>query len=376
MKRLLPLWAVGCQLVALTASLSPSQETDLKIVMSTSLTVIRMSTVRPLIGYVVDEVADVDDEIIRQVVGWDCDVAFEMDRAIVYCLTRESVEHVASIANNVALVRTARLHAHLDEDSKKAQLQSWLSGEARVMVATGVIGCGYNYPSVRLVIHRGSFRSFAALHQESGRLARDGKPGISRVISSAKSRAQALHIDSSFVEPNAWITDTESCRRHNLHLAVDGQSQRVYGDAGNLCHPSPNCPLLLDGCRCFKCLGPHPRSDCPNSIPRSPDSCPKCHLLHNGQALGNVQLHEGRYGADCPGQIRGERYRILLWAIWRRNPSDMRKAMPKLKDITRDEELARWMGQKALGRSITNFTRLVDACIRMLEQDIRRKIQF
>jgi superfamily II DNA helicase RecQ len=94
------------------------------------------------------------------------------------------------------------------------------------MVATGVIGCGYNYPSVRLVIHCGSFRSFAAMHQESGRLARDGNPGISRVISSAKSRDEALHIDSSFVEPNAWIMNTENCRRHNLHLAVDGQSQR------------------------------------------------------------------------------------------------------------------------------------------------------
>jgi superfamily II DNA helicase RecQ len=88
MKRLLPLWAVGCQLVALTASLSPSQETDLKIVMSARFTVIRMSTVRPLIGYVVDEVTDVDDEIIRQLIEWDCNVSSETDRAMVYCLTR------------------------------------------------------------------------------------------------------------------------------------------------------------------------------------------------------------------------------------------------------------------------------------------------
>ncbi len=88
MKCMLPLWVVGCQLVALTASLSPSQETDLKIVMSTTFTVIRMCTVRPLIGYVVDEVADVDDEIIRQLIEWDCDVSLEMDRAMVYCLTR------------------------------------------------------------------------------------------------------------------------------------------------------------------------------------------------------------------------------------------------------------------------------------------------
>jgi hypothetical protein len=194
--------------------------------MSTKFAFVQMSTVRPLIGYAVDEVEDVDEEIIRQIVEWDCDVSSEADKAIVYCFTRQSVERVAFVANNMACVRTAHLHAHLEEDAKKAQLQSWLSGEARVLVAIGVIGCGYNYPSVKLVIHRGSFRSFAALHQESGRLARDGRPGTSRVISNKKSRAEAMHLDSSFVEPNAWIVDTETYQRHDLHLAVDGQAQR------------------------------------------------------------------------------------------------------------------------------------------------------
>jgi hypothetical protein len=114
----------------------------------------------------------------------------------------------------------------------------------------------------------------------------------------------------------------------------------VYGGDGNVRHPSQNCLLLLGGRRCFKCMGPHPRSDCRNSIPQSLSICPKCHLSHNGHALGNVPLHERRYGVDCPGQIRGERYWILLWAIWRRNPLDVHKAMPELMNITRDEELA------------------------------------
>ncbi len=122
MKRLLPLWAMGCQLVALMASLSPFQEIDLKIMMSARFAVVRMSMVHPLIEYVVDEVADVDEEIVRQFIEWDCNVSSETDRAMVYCLTRQSVEQVASIANNVACVRTAHLHAHLDEDAKKAQL--------------------------------------------------------------------------------------------------------------------------------------------------------------------------------------------------------------------------------------------------------------
>jgi hypothetical protein len=54
----------------------------------------------------------------------------------------------------------------------------------------------------------------------------------------------------------------------------------------------------------------------------------------------------------------------------------MHKAIPELKNVTSDEELARWMGLKALGQSITNFTRLVDACIQMLEQDNHKKHNF
>jgi len=78
-----------------------------------------MSMVCQLIGYVVDEMVDVDDEIIQQLIEWDCNVSFKTDRAMVYCLTRQSVERRASIANNVACVKTIHLHAHLDEDTKK-----------------------------------------------------------------------------------------------------------------------------------------------------------------------------------------------------------------------------------------------------------------
>jgi hypothetical protein len=57
----------------------PSQKTDLKIVMSTTFIVIWMSMVRSLIGYVIDEMVDVDDEIIRQLIEWDCNVSSETD---------------------------------------------------------------------------------------------------------------------------------------------------------------------------------------------------------------------------------------------------------------------------------------------------------
>ncbi len=42
---------------------------------------------------------------------------------------------------------------------------------------------------------------------------------------STKSKVEAVHIDSSFAEPNAWIMDMKDYRQHNLHLVIDGQSQ-------------------------------------------------------------------------------------------------------------------------------------------------------
>ncbi len=56
--------------------------------MSTTFIIIWMLIVRSLIGYVVDGVVDVDDEIIQQLIKWDYNVFFETNKAIVYCLTR------------------------------------------------------------------------------------------------------------------------------------------------------------------------------------------------------------------------------------------------------------------------------------------------
>jgi hypothetical protein len=68
---------------------------------------------------------------------------------------------------------------------------------------------------------------------------------------------------------------------------------------------SPNSTLsdIIGWLLVLQSLGPHSRADCQNHIPHSHDICPKCHLLHTRQALGNVPLHEGKYGVECLGQI-------------------------------------------------------------------------
>ncbi|CAK9861267.1 unnamed protein product [Sphagnum jensenii] len=130
---------------------------------------------------------------------------------------------MASIANNVACVWIAHLHAHLDEDAKKAQLWSWLSAKCVSWWPLGSSGVGTTICPLGSSFIVDLF-DLLLLFTKS-RLARDGQPRMSKVIYSAKSRAEALHIDLSFAEPNVWITDAENYQRHNLHLVVDGQSQ-------------------------------------------------------------------------------------------------------------------------------------------------------
>jgi hypothetical protein len=109
--------------------------------------------------------------------------------------------------------------------------------------------------------------------------------------------------------------------------------------------------------------------DCPKLIPLSLDNCPTYHLLHNGQALGNIPLHEGKYDIKCGVHLRGKSYRVLIWAMWHEYRPPMEKAMPSHKDISNDQEFARWMATKALGHSINNFTQLANACICIIEEN-------
>ncbi len=137
----------------------------------------------------------------------------------------------------------------------------------------------------------------------------------------------------------------------------------------NNVHLSQHCQRLLQAHQFFKCLGQHSPVDCPNLIPLSPDNSPTCHLLHNGQALGNISLHEGKYDIKCGGQLQGKCYRVFIWAMWHEYRSHMEKAMPSLKNISNNQEFARWMATKAFGHSINNFVQLANACICIIEEN-------
>jgi len=73
-------------------------------------------------------------------------------------------------------VSAAPYHAKLPSDQLANVHQRFLAGSLRCVVATLAFGMGINKSDVRRVIHYGYPQSIEALHQETGRAGRDGRP--------------------------------------------------------------------------------------------------------------------------------------------------------------------------------------------------------
>ena len=308
MTELYRLGQLECQLIGLTASLRPDQEMEVgRMLCRRELGVIRASTVRPNLAYSATNVSDMaggkpneslDDKMDRviatRLVGWALESGIQAgledermdqviddvgqagpvadagaDRAMVYCFTITQAKDTKLALEKLAVelgfpLSFALLHADLSEAEFKAQLVSWEQGVTPVVVTTGVIGCGYDYERVRLVLHKGLSYSLADYHQQSGRCGRDGKLGRCEVVyapawnawwvklctegdkdkekeGTAPKRMKNLEQVEQLRVADAWIQNRSECRRVRLHLEMDGQAER--------------CDLVPKGELCNVCVG-------------------------------------------------------------------------------------------------------------------------
>lgn len=125
-------------------------------------------------------------ELVRSVSG----------SCIVYCQTvREVTEVTAYLAASGESVTFYHGQIQRAEDKSMNQ-DEFMSGRARICVATNAFGMGIDKPDIEAIVHTGPPGSIEAIAQETGRAARDGRKAICHMLVTP----QGLYIQNMFFE--------------------------------------------------------------------------------------------------------------------------------------------------------------------------------
>jgi ATP-dependent DNA helicase RecQ len=176
------------------------------------------------------------------------------DAAIVYCLSRASVEATAQFLGDNG-IGALPYHAGLDARTRAANQARFLREDGLVMVATIAFGMGIDKPDVRLVAHLDLPKSVEGYYQETGRAGRDGLPSVAwlayglqdvvqlrKLIETSEGdlahrRRLAVHLDAMLA-----LCETIECRRAQL-LGYFGQAAAPCGNCDTCLSP----PQAWDG---------------------------------------------------------------------------------------------------------------------------------
>lgn len=107
--------------------------------------------------------------------------------AVVYCTSIKRVEQYASLISAATDDLVAVYHGDMDPTAKRTNMDMFMKGTARIVVATNAFGMGIDHPRIRNVIHRDIPKSSEALSQEIGRGGRDGNTSWCKMFYSDKS---------------------------------------------------------------------------------------------------------------------------------------------------------------------------------------------
>ncbi len=146
---------------------------------------------------------------------------------IVYMRTRRGCEEISKLLTQEGHTATF-YHGGLPHTERSLRQEEWISGEARVIVATNAFGMGIDKADVRVVVHYSISDSLEAYYQEAGRAGRDGRRSYAVLMLSPKdiSRVQRS-IEGEF--PSLQLTKQiydKICR--HLEIPYDEGSELSY----------------------------------------------------------------------------------------------------------------------------------------------------
>jgi superfamily II DNA helicase RecQ len=228
MHRLIAIRTIPSPVIGLTASLRPVDETQYQMKMGiSSMKVIRMSTVRKNLRYVV-KLVETETVMMNELIRYVERFLLEYNenrkaRLVIYAMTKLEVMKLhQNLTDNY--IQACFIHSELDPPTKQQTIEHFENGKPPIIIATTVLGCGYDFPTIRHVCHFGSFHSMEDYHQQSGRASRDGAIGVC-IVFTCRSYLQKLD-SMQHGEPTVtnYLMNFNACRRDMIHAYVDGSN--------------------------------------------------------------------------------------------------------------------------------------------------------
>ena len=159
---------VDAPVIALTATATPVVASDIQERLGFKQpNLLKSGFERPNLSYIVRRCEDKNGQLLGICRGVE-------GSGIVYVRSRKRCEEFAALLNGSG-ISASFYHAGLGMETRSERQQQWLSGSARVMVATNAFGMGIDKPDVRFVVHMDLPECPEAYFQEAGRAGRDGE---------------------------------------------------------------------------------------------------------------------------------------------------------------------------------------------------------